>query len=67
MPDAFAYDLSSGVEASPGVKDHEKLKQLFANTLVQETKMEQFQTPRGISDSSGVSSYRKPLWSLYVN
>ena len=37
VPDAFAYDLSSGVEASPGVKDHEKLKQLFANTLVQET------------------------------
>ncbi len=27
---AFAYDLSSGVESAPGVKDHEKLKKLFA-------------------------------------
>lgn len=27
----YALDLSSGVEASPGIKDHDKLKALFAN------------------------------------
>ncbi len=28
----FALDLSSGVEASPGIKDHDKLKALFKET-----------------------------------